>query len=50
MERESRMVETAPTEQVSDGHFRLLTCRDIGSMTFGPLTAFNLPYRNPSDI
>lgn len=39
MERESRMVETAPTEQVSDNHLRLLTCLGTGSMKVGPLMA-----------
>ena len=50
MERESRMVETAPTEQVSDVNLRLLTCHDIASMTVGPLTEFDAPHWNASDI
>jgi hypothetical protein len=41
MERESRMVETAPTVQVSDNNLRLLTCLGIGSMKVSPLTAVN---------
>jgi hypothetical protein len=44
MERESRMVETAPTEQVSDNHLLLLTCLGVGSTTVGPITAFDPPH------